>query len=359
MKHPLRVLILWIICATPFVQAQQGPPPAAPVTVATVVEAEISGHIELVGRVAPHRRSLVAANGPGRVVDVKFEEGDILSEGSPLLTQNTVVLQFERDAARARCAATQAAWAESSNTLVRAHALHQKGQISDAEFDIAHFAELTLRAQVAETVALLGLADTRLDRTTTLMPFTGTVVRKHAERGEWLMSGGEIAEVIDIANVYILLDLPESRVADIDRDAPVTLWADGANTPFIGKVTAIIPDAHEASHTIPLKINAPNPDGLLVAGMYAQASVSTKDRQLAILVPKDAIIRRGPSSSLFLVEDGKATSVDVQCGAAHHDHIAVTGDLKPGQMVVIRGNERLRPGMSVDVTETLETFARP
>ena len=173
------------------------------------------------------------------------------------------------------------------------------------------------------------------------------------------MSGDAIAEIIDISSVYVMLDLPEARIADIDREAPVTLWTEGAKTPFAGTISAIIPNAHEASHTVPLKITVANADGHLVAGMYTQASVSTTERHRAMLVPKDAIIRRGSSSSLFLVQAGKAVSIDVHCGAALKDHIAVTGDVLPGQQVVVRGNERLRPGMPVEVTQTLETFERP
>ena len=67
----------------------------------------------------------------------------------------------------------------------------------------------------------------------------------------------------------------------------------------------------------------------------------------ALLVPKDAVVTAGDNRLVFVVNDGKATSVPVKIAGYHDGDVAVEGNLKPGDQVVIRGNERLRPGQPV------------
>jgi RND family efflux transporter MFP subunit len=339
--------------------AQNGPPPAAPVSVAPVVEAEIAGQRHLIGRVQAVRSSTVAAEVAGIVNKLYVDTGDVIAEGKPLVGQDTVLTALDAEAATAAFASAQAAWHESSNTLARTRVLHEKHQISEADFDAVRFNEDALRSRMHEARARQRHADTRVKRSTTHMPFNGTVTRKHVELGEWLPEGGPIVDVIDISTVDVMLDLPEAQIMDVDRSADVQIFIDGRTNAFTGKVAAIIPRADMQSHTVPLKIAVSNPDGILVDGMFVRAIVPTADQHKALLVPKDAISRQGTRASVYAVINGKAAPISIQTGAAQADHVVVLGELTVGQHVVVRGNERLRPGMDVEVTETIETFHRP
>jgi HlyD family secretion protein len=99
---------------------------------------------------------------------------------------------------------------------------------------------------------------------------------------------------------------------------------------------------------------------LLKAGMYARVLLPTGAKQLTTLVPKDALVLGGPQPMVYIVAGaatdgtaGKAVPVPVQIGIADGRMIQVTGDVKAGQLVVVQGNERLRPGQDVAIQRTI------
>jgi multidrug efflux pump subunit AcrA (membrane-fusion protein) len=131
-------------------------------------------------------------------------------------------------------------------------------------------------------------------------------------------------------------------------------------TPLTGVISAIVPQADVQARTFPVKIlvkNELSEDGPLVkSGMYARVMLPTGQRQLATLVLKDAIVLGGPQPVVYVVDvpsadakQGKARPVPVQLGVADGNMIQVRGGLQTGQLVVVQGNERLRPGQDVQI----------
>ena len=150
-----------------------------------------------------------------------------------------------------------------------------------------------------------------------------------------------------------MLDLPERYAGQISRDARVKIRTDASpGHVFDGTVVAIIPDADPQAHTLPLKVEVANPDRLLHAGMFARATVSLTSKGAALLVPKDALVNNGQATTVFVVKDGMAMQVPVTRGLDVDHQVVVVGDIAAGQQVVVRGNERLRPGQPVVVADT-------
>jgi hypothetical protein len=97
-----------------------------------------------------------------------------------------------------------------------------------------------------------------------------------------------------------------------------------------------------------------NPGFAIRAGMEAVATFDLSERFTALMVPKDAVVTAGDRSLVYRVNDGRAFPVSVKVEGYHDGLAAVTGDLKAGDMVVIRGNERLMPGQEVAPSEDSE-----
>jgi multidrug efflux pump subunit AcrA (membrane-fusion protein) len=133
------------------------------------------------------------------------------------------------------------------------------------------------------------------------------------------------------------------------------------DTPFSGVVSAIVPQADVQARTFPVKVRIKNQlteDGpQLKSGMYARAMLPTGTKQMAMLVPKDALVLGGPQPMLFVVDVssrdsklGKVRPVPVDLGLAQGSVIQVSASgLQAGQLVVVQGNERLRPGQDVQI----------
>jgi HlyD family secretion protein len=171
--------------------------------------------------------------------------------------------------------------------------------------------------------------------------------------------------VAAIDPVEITVAVPETYIVSLRAGMSATVMLDAATAKaYPATISRIVPQADVRSRCFPVKIELPNPRGddghELKAGMLAQVTLAVGHPQPALLVPKDALVLGGRMPLVYVVEDdpnGRAMvrAVPVQLGVADRGDIQVTGDLKAGQKVVVRGNERLRPGMQVMVVEDMET----
>ncbi len=228
------------------------------------------------------------------------------------------------------------------------------------------------RARVAMQQALVDELESKVVKHTIITPFDGYVVAEHTEVGQWVNSGELVAEVIALDQVDVSVQVLENHVPHVRLGMEVRVEVPAIpNQVFTGKVALIVPQADVRARTFPVKVRLKNTitkDGgpLLKSGMLARAVLPTGPQQSALLVSKDALVLGGPTPMVYVVDpaadnkkQGKARPVPVQVGVAQGRLIQVKGDLKPGQQVVIRGNERLRPGQDVVISEVLSPDAEP
>jgi RND family efflux transporter MFP subunit len=225
------------------------------------------------------------------------------------------------------------------------------------------------RAQVAIQEALVERLRDQLTKHTVITRFPGYVTKKLTEVGAWVNAGDPVAEVAAIDEVDVIAQVVERSIAYVPVGSEVTIEIPAIpNRLFTGKVITAIPQADVRARTFPVKIRVKNdisPDGpLLKAGMYARAALPVDEKVMATLVPKDAIVLGGAQPMVVIVngateagQTGTPASIPVQLGVAHQNWIQVTGGLKPGQLVVVQGNERVRPGQNVIVSRIVDAPA--
>jgi RND family efflux transporter MFP subunit len=220
-------------------------------------------------------------------------------------------------------------------------------------------------AQAAAAVAVQEAAVERIDdqlaKHTIRAPFDGWVVERFAEKGQWLSRGGLVARIAELDEVEVEVRVPEISVAGLDVGVDVRLDFDAApHHTWIGKVARIVPQADVLSRSFPVQIALANEvidgDPVLRGGMLARAWLPVGKPASVTVVPKDALVLGGPSPVVFVVDPtadsgrdsgGTVRAVPVQLGTAVGGNVEVRTDLAPGRLVVVRGNERLRPGMAV------------
>ncbi len=378
-----------------------GPPPA-PVVVATVVARRVTDALTLVGTAEPQRRSLVASDVEGIVADLMVKEGTPVRRGDRLAQLRTDPLEIQLRAVKAqrerfrhelteleagfrveeveeaRAAAREAAASEerARREVVRQRELYGDGAtalqaVQDAE--TAHEAARQRLEQVRARLRMMeaGARRERVDRAraelqaaeaevarledeirrmTILAPFDGFVTTEHTERGQWVAKGGPVVEVVDLTRVEIAVPFPERAVGRLRSGHPAEVRFDALrDRAFTGEVIAIVPQGDVASRTFRIKVRVANPDRAIKAGMFARVSFGLGGTREAVLVPKDAVVQRGGTALVYVVNGETAHEVRVQTGAAQGDAVEVAGGLRPGQVVVVRGNERLRDGQRVQV----------
>jgi RND family efflux transporter MFP subunit len=256
--------------------------------------------------------------------------------------------QDEFEAARSEALAAIARVSEAKSSLQLVREGPRQEQIDQAAANVA----------VQEQI-VAGLED-RLKKYTVRSPFRGFVTSELTEAGAWVQQGDPVAEVVEIDPVEVEVFVPESTIRFVKKGATCTLSVDAIpGKTFTGVIDQIVPLADSRSRTFPVHVLVDNaPIGSrheLLPGMLARASLPTGESQQRMLVPKDALRLGGASPTLLKVEKGQTTIIPVQTGPSMGSWISVEslvpGGLNVDDLVVTRGNERLRPGQEVTISE--------
>jgi RND family efflux transporter MFP subunit len=222
------------------------------------------------------------------------------------------------------------------------------------------------RAQVEQQQHEVERLEDMLSKYSIAAPFDGYVTTKRTEVGEWVMQGQAVAEVIELDLVDVEALVSEEYINRIQLGMPASVVVPSiSGRVFEGTVAFVVPQADTQSRSFPVKVRVPNPaesdrPPVLMSGQFANVTFSVGETSRAMLVHKDAIVLGGPSPTVFIFEAkanepgaGTVKPVVVTLGQPSEGMIEVSGPLQPGQMVVVRGNERLFPGQEVHVQETL------
>lgn len=218
------------------------------------------------------------------------------------------------------------------------------------------------RAMVAVQQATVNRLRDQLQKHTIASRFDGYVTAEHTEVGQWLKQGDPVAEVAALDEVEITAQVVEQFVPHLRVGTTVSVQIPAIpGPPLEGQVAAVVPQADVQARTFPVKVRVKNQlteDGPLVkSGMYARVTLPTGERQRATLVSKDALVLGGRQPVVYTVDtasadakQGKVRPVPVELGAAQGSMIQIRGEgLQAGQLVVVQGNERLRPGQDVQL----------
>ena len=381
------------------------PQPVPKVLVAPAQTAEVADQRTFVGTVMPIRKSLVGSAAAGRVEQYLINEGDAVTEGQPIAILRRGVIQAELDAAKADLDVRQSELAELEKSLAdeieqaKAKLDNAEGQFAFRQGKVDRSKSLgtsiareileedtSLAIQSAATLrearaALRLLTDgpreqktlqakARLDaqaaevqrlteqfeRHTMFAPFDGFISAEHTEIGQWVMQGDPVAEIVEMKQVDVEIAVVENYVAGLDTTVigQVELPALPGQT-FEGQVAIINPQADSRSRTFPVKVRVENQFAaglpLLKAGMFARVTLPVGKPVSRTLVPKDAVVLSGESATLFVAagppDKAVVKPVPVKLGPATGAWLAVTGEVAPGDLIIVEGNERVRPGMEI------------
>jgi RND family efflux transporter MFP subunit len=340
-------LAVWLLAAVP-VAAQDGPPPALVVT-ASITSETLTQEIEFLGTVRPVLDSLVASEIEGRIAERLVENGDRVKKGQHLVRVNSTRLETELTRAEADRAETEARLALARRQEKRAHELHESEVLASGLYDERVTTRKALEGRLASIEARIETLRYDLNLAVIKAPFSGVVTELHCEVGEWMARGAPVVRLADLRTVEIRLDVPERYYAHLAPGSPAQASLDALpDLDLDAKIFSLVPQADEEARTFPVLVRASNPERRVSGGMLARVRLAVSTGREALLVPKDAIVRQAQQSVVYLV-NGNSTVRAVSVRTRHADgtRVEVTGELKAGDTVVVKGNERLAPGQKV------------
>ena len=356
----LAAAALWLGAGTPEGAAQQ---PAVVSVDEVRVEAMVQT-VPVIGRLVARWAGEVAARTAGPVAALHVAVGDRVATGDPIAALDTVRLRAERDRlaalvneAQAQMERLTAQAALRRQELHRLEGLQESAAFSQSRFEdarqeviIAESAIGTAEAARVSATAGLSLAQIDLSWATILAPYPGVVTLVHTEVGAWLGVGERVVSMVNDRELEVEADVPSSRVEALDAGTVVSLVLDDG-TRHSAVVRAVVPEENVLTRTRPVRFT-PRFETLqkpLAINQSATVVLPAGRGRDVLTVHKDAIVRNQGQAFVYVAEDGTAQIRPVQLGEAVGGRFEVLGGLGPGETVVVRGNERLRPGQLIAV----------
>lgn len=344
--------------------AQNGAPPPPEVAVVTLAPERLTLSTELPGRVEAPRVAQVRARVAGIVLRRVFREGSDVKAGDVLMRIDPAPFQVAQRSAQAVLAKAQANLAQANLKLQRYAPLAATNAISKQEFDDAQTAQKQTAADVAAAEAALATASLNLGYATVTAPISGRIGRAQVTEGA-LVGQGEATllatiQQLDPINVTLtqssteILRLQQALAAGLIKrvepgQAKVALTTeDGRAYPRSGKILFSELTVDESSGAIALRAEFPNPERALLPGMYVRAQLEQAVREQALTVPQQAVIRGAEGASVLVVgAAGKVATRPIVADAAQGDKWIVSKGLQAGELVIVEGFQKIKPGATV------------
>jgi len=359
--------------------------PAITVGITKVVKKSLGNRITLSSELVPFQEIDVYAKESGYVKKLSVDFGSRVKAGQvmAILEIPELQAQLQEDQAEIKNAGNQVVRAqhELSRYQAQAKALHlqysrlsevaqsQPGIVAQQEVDDAQGKDLAAASQVDASQAALDAAQSQLSVATAKLshdqslfdysnitaPFAGVITDRYANLGTLVQAGtNSSTQAMPIVRLSeddlfrLVIPVPESYVAYIHVGDPVNVKVPSLNRSFPGKVARFSVDVREDTRTMHTEVDVPNPQRVLVPGLYADAELSLDHKVDVLTLPVQALNHEGNKTTVFVVDaNGELQDRTVQLGLQTSSDAEITSGLNEGDQVVVSDRSGLKPGQKV------------
>ncbi|MGB2906451.1 MAG: efflux RND transporter periplasmic adaptor subunit [Candidatus Aminicenantaceae bacterium] len=230
--------------------------------------------------------------------------------------------------------------------FTKQQSVYEKGGITLSEVKAAEKAQIDARYSYDNAKISLYKLEIRA-------PFSGIIVDlPHFTSGQWVAASTRVATLMDYSRLYAELTLPGKEMGRILQNQNVSVSNYSQEKQNLeGKVTQISPALDPTSRMFEIKIEASNQDLLLKPGMFVRANIIVQEKVDVIVIPKDIILDRRGSKTVYVVQRGIALERRLELGIESSDSVEVVEGLTLEDSLIIEGFETLRNRSRVKVIE--------
>ncbi len=331
-------------------KSSSGGPPPAVVQLGTVGAGELTTGWRFLGRVEPSMAAEVAAAVDGHVRAIKVRVGDAVASGDVLVSLDANRARAQLEAARAREAGLQTELAHAERELERIKKLDYP-TVSEPERERYQLTVDSKRAALMSERAEVKRLQVVVSQHTLRAPFAGVIRARHVDPGDWVSVGKTVVEVVALDAPEIHVDVSAAVGANLHRGDKATLVGP---TPAAATIAGIVPALATDTGAMRVRLEPTERPDWMIAGMPidVEFQLAMKLASGGVTVSRDALVRGPVDVRVIKAVDGTGVPVTVEIIASSADLALVRGDgLAAGDKVVVRGNERLRPGQPLQVKE--------
>jgi membrane fusion protein (multidrug efflux system) len=348
-----------VACSQGQKMPQQGP---AEVGVVTLATQPVTVSSELTGRTTATTASDVRPQVDGIIQARLFTEGSIVHAGQPLYRIDPRLYKASLDTARAQLENAQATLFTAQAKANRYKTLSDNQAVSRQDIDDTVAAAREARASVHQYQASVETARVNLEYTRVLAPITGRISRSAVTPGA-LVTAAEttaLATITQLDPIYVDITQSSADVVKLRQQlarggmtatrAAVRLkLEDGTDYGQTGTLEFSEVTVDEQAGTVTLRARFPNPDGVLMPGMFVRVETPQGVVPNGILAPQQGITRdvKGDATALVVDANDKVVQRNVVAGQAIGNTWLITSGLKAGDRLIVEGTDKAKPGATV------------
>jgi len=341
---------------------QQAQKMGTQVKVMQVIQQDTPLYQEYAGQIAGKDEVKVQSKVSGNVVEKFVEGGQFVEAGQPLYRIDSRQYESAVLAAQATLAQTQATLNNAETDLARNQQLYASNAISEQAVTTQQSTVQSYQALADANAAQLRKAQQDLADTVIYAPMSGQLGVDDVAVGAFTAAGNTTLVTIGSSDpVYAQFSLSETeylRMMNMQNGsvgglAHVTITlADGSVYPAEGQIVAADRALKDKTGTLTVKALFPNPDNLLLPGMFARVRLSGEIVPDALLVPQRAVQQLlGKSFVMVVGEDGKSAARTVELGEKVGSYYIIKSGIEPGDNVIVEGLTNLKEGMDLVITQ--------
>ncbi len=340
-------------CGRP-AEAQGGPPPAMPVSVAPAVQRSVSDNEEFSGRLEATEFVELRPRVAGTIDRVHFTDGAMVAKGQLLFTIDPRPFAAAAAQAESQLVAAKARADLAGSELARAQKLLESKAVSRQEFDQLSSGSRTSEADIKAAEAALRAARLNLEYAAVRAPIAGRVSRANVTAGNLVGEQVVLTSIAGVSKVYAYFDGSEQtylRLKAAGEKAPAVRMglANESGFPHQGKVDFVDNRLNPQTGAIRLRASFDNAKGQFTPGLAAKLTMATSAPYTAVMVPERAIGTDQSKKFVYVVgEGGQPQFREIKPGALVEGmRVVQNGSVKPGENVIVDGLQRVIPGVPV------------
>lgn len=296
----------------------------------------------------------------GTVMEKYITGGQQVTEGQPLYRLDTRNYNSQLANAQAQAAQAAANYENAATDLARYDQLIAAGAISQKVYDNQKAAADAYKGAMDAAQAQVDIASTNLSDTIVTAPFNGKLSMDDVNIGTFATAGTTALVTISSSDpIYVQFDMSENEYLSLNKDKNGTgrlgdalklRLSDGSIYGETGKIVQVNPNMNGGQ--LSMKAAFPNPDNLLVPGMYASVVSDNEIAKGSLLIPTKALVQLLNKDIVDVVVDGKITQKAVKTGGTYGIYTIIESGLDENDVIVVDGQNKVQVGQAVAPEET-------
>ncbi len=327
---------------------KRGPPPAI-VRVAKAQGGTFTDGWRFLGQVKPALSAKLASATAGHVKTVRVREGDVVKKNQILATLDANRVSADVSAARAKEQQYVAELAQAKRQLARIEKLAYP-TVTEPEKEKYRLDVLTLDAKLKAQRADTRRVQVDYGHHIVRAPFAGVIAARHVDPGAWVKIGEPVLDVVSVENIEVHTNVSMALGGRVKKGDTAVLVG---RTRVPATIAGVVPALDATTRTMRIRLVPKGKAPWLLPGAALDVEFTVTFDGEGVTVPRDALVRGPTNVKLIRVVDGKAvpTNVKVIATAAKQALVTAPG-LAAGDTIIVRGNERLRPGQPIKIMPT-------